>query len=252
MKKLITALLLIAGLLFPAVAFSQAGADTNKVDANNKKQGIWKEKIAFSDWYGMYVDDQKEGSWVMYHPGNIVGAVEVYKNGKKNGVSITLDRNGALAKEEHYIDDKIHGTARYYKAGRVSREAVYNLGVLNGKRKNYYDSGVLQEESTYVNGKREGVAKWYNMDGKVNSEYNYKEDNLEGPFRFFHKNGNIEKEGTYRNNEFDGKYYSYYENGKVKEEGQYVNGKKEGLWKEYNEEGKLVNKVKYKNDVAKK
>jgi antitoxin component YwqK of YwqJK toxin-antitoxin module len=249
MKKVIPSLVIITCMLFPATAFSQAAGDTNKVDANNQKQGIWKENIAFFDWYGRYVDDQKEGSWVMYHPGNIVGAVEVYKNGKKNGVSISLDRNGSLAKEEHYVEGQIDGVARYYKSGKMSMEAVYKMGALNGVKKTYYDNGRVQEESTFVNGKREGAAKWYNMDGKVNSEYNYKGDNLHGPFRFFHKNGNIEKEGTYKDNEFDGKFYEYYENGKVKQEGQYVKGKKEGAWKEYNEEGKLVKTLKFRNDA---
>ena len=252
MKKWIPALVMIAGSLFPAIAFSQASGDTNKVDANNKKQGIWKENIAFFDWYGKYVDDMKDGSWVMYHPGNIIGAVEVYKNGKKNGVSLAMDRTGALTKEEHYIDDKLNGPVRNYKGGRVSFEAFYKDGILSGMRKSYYETGTIREESFFVDGKREGVAKWYNMDGKVNSEYNYKNDNLQGPFKFFHKNGNIEKEGTYKDNEFDGKYFSYYENGKVKEEGQYVKGKKEGTWKEFNEEGKVVKTVKFKNDVQQK
>ena len=138
MKKILL-FIAFAALSLNVMAYTPAAGDTNKVDSQNRKQGIWKENIAFFDWYGNYVNGNKEGIWVMYNPGNILGAMDEYKNGKKNGLSLSIDRSGNLLKEEHYVNDSLDGPARYYMSGgRVKSEAVYKNGKYNGVRKMFY------------------------------------------------------------------------------------------------------------------
>ena len=89
-------------LLFPFLISFSAGAwnltpgDTNKTDAGSQKQGYWKEKdnATGMDWCGNYVNNKKEGTWMLYHPSGLLHMMDTYKDGFKNGISIAVDNNG--------------------------------------------------------------------------------------------------------------------------------------------------------------
>ena len=50
----------VLSLFASARSFSTIAADTNKLDSNGKKTGLWKEKINNSDFYGSYESDKKQ------------------------------------------------------------------------------------------------------------------------------------------------------------------------------------------------
>ena len=76
--------------------------DTNKLDANGKKTGIWREDKSLSSYFGNYVNDKKEGVWVGYHPNGLLSSLEEYKGGKKNGVSVGIDVAGFYFKKDNF------------------------------------------------------------------------------------------------------------------------------------------------------
>lgn len=251
MKRTFFTLLCSAALT--ASALNYAPGDTNKMDATGKKLGLWKEIREGFEWYGLYVNNQKSGTWVNYHPGTtplLVNKTESWIGGKKNGLSLELDRTGYLVSQKFYKNDSLDGVSTEFAGGaKPKSELTWHGGKLNGIKKLYNQENFkLQEEGMFVNNLREGVAKWYSLDGKIIIEYNYKHGQLEGKMKTFYKNGNSTTEGTYVNNDLEGEYFEYYEDGKPKNTGKYVKGKKEGLWKEYDEDGKMK-QLKYKNDL---
>ena len=90
MKKVTFLLVLV--LLFGFNGFSQSSSPENsainKTDENGLKQGQWEESINRSKVVGNYVDDQRNGTWVFYHPNDIVQTVQTYNMGKKEGLFI--------------------------------------------------------------------------------------------------------------------------------------------------------------------
>ncbi len=255
---------------------SNGVGDTNKVDANKMKQGFWIERMGAFDWEGNYVNGKREGTWVAYPVGTpMVGYIDNYRGGKKNGVSLGVDRAGYIFRQENFIDDSLDGMRRtFFTGGRVKTEEVYKNGKLNGYRKIYNNNNKIQEEGNFVNGVRDGVAKWYYTDGKLNTESNYKNGNLEGIMITYHINSNKASEVMYHNNDMEGAYVEYYESGKIKtkgnyvhsaedglwittyesgkvfESGKYVKAKREGAWTQMSEDGKTVSKLKYKDGAV--
>ncbi|MDQ3112058.1 MAG: toxin-antitoxin system YwqK family antitoxin [Bacteroidota bacterium] len=290
MKKLLTLFSLLAVLQLSAritsagsvvsaaaktnllVPFDAAG-DTNKMGANNMKQGFWIERTGAYDWEGNYIDGKREGTWVAYPVGTpMVAYIDNYRGGKKNGISLGVDRAGYIFRQESFVDDSLEGMRRtFFTGGRLKTEEVYKNGKLNGYRKIYNNNNKIQEEGNFKNGMRDGIAKWYYTDGKLNTESVYKDGNLEGKMITYHSNGNKASEVIYRMNEMEGEYVEYhesgklktkgtyvhsleegawstmYESGKVYESGKFVKGKREGAWSQMSEDGKTSAKLKYKN-----
>lgn len=255
---------------------SDAVGDTNKTDANNMKQGFWIERTGAYDWEGNYVNSKREGTWVAYPVGTpMVAYIDNYRNGKKNGISLGVDRAGYIFRQENFVEDSLDGMRRtFFTGGRLKTEEVYKNGKLNGYRKIFNNNNKLQEEGNFTNGVRDGLAKWYYTDGKLNTESVYKNGNLEGKMITYYSNGNKASEVLYRMNEMEGEYVEYYENGKVKtkgtyvhsleegtwitqyesgkvyESGKYVKGKREGAWSQMSEDGKTSAKLKYKTGAV--
>lgn len=171
--------------------FTAAGGDTNVTDNNKLKQGFWMERNGTYAWEGNYVSDKREGTWVAYIFGSpMVTFIENYRDGKKNGVSLAVDRAGYIFKQENYKGDSLDGVYKtFYTGGRLKSEDVYKNGKLNGLRKYYTNNNKIQEEGYFKDGVREGLAKWYFTDGKLNTESIYKNGNLEGKMTTYYSNG---------------------------------------------------------------
>jgi antitoxin component YwqK of YwqJK toxin-antitoxin module len=227
--------------------FQSAQGDTNKLDANNLKQGFWIERTGAYDWEGTYLNGKREGTWVAYPVGTpMVAYIDTYRDGKKNGISLGIDRAGYIFRQENYLGDSLDGMRRtFFTGGRVKTEEVYKNGKLNGYRKIYNNNNKIQEEGNFKNGVRDGVAKWYYTDGKINTESYYKDGNLEGKMTTYHTNGNKSSEVVYKNNEMEGAYVEYYEDGKVKTKGNYIHSLEDGLWVTTYESGKVYEMGKY-------
>ncbi len=149
---------------------------------------------------------QLEGPWIFYdEEGN--KTVEInYEEGKKNGIRKTYV-DGAVVKEENFVDDQLQGyTREYFATGELMREIPFVDGVAKGNGYEYEKDGRIVTLLTYKGGvltKKQGINKMDQQDQK------------------------------------QGLWITFYQNRKIEEEGPYVNGLKNGYWKYYQANGNL-------------
>ncbi len=76
-----------------------------------------------------------------------------YKDGKKNGIARTFDRDGALILELPYVNNMREGTSKkYYTGGTVLAQTTeYKNDRMNGLQTKYRGNGNLMSEQRYEN-----------------------------------------------------------------------------------------------------
>ena len=109
----------ILALCLSTEAFCTITADTNRLDSNGKKEGLWKERLESFDFYGDYIDGKKEGVWVAYYSNGIISNLFEYKNGMRNGISIGINQSGQYTNKENYKNDTIDGLTLSYNSGSL-------------------------------------------------------------------------------------------------------------------------------------
>jgi antitoxin component YwqK of YwqJK toxin-antitoxin module len=79
--------------------------------------------------------------------------------------------NGQLKDEEVYRDGKREGLSRwYYEGGKLKGEATFKNGEYEGLLRDYYENGQLKFEAVYQNGKPDGPFKSYDENGRLKNE----------------------------------------------------------------------------------
>ncbi len=173
---------------------------------------------------GFMLKGKKDGVCREYSESSgIITRITEYKNGIRNGASVSFGPTGNLQLEETFFNDKKNGESVAYGnyGGQLKLVENYRDDVLQGIRKSFYQDGKLQEEGYYKDGQRNGSVKWYRQNGTTSLEYTYENGVLKGPAKV------------------------YDDSGKLKQEGVYFNNNEEGEWKEYND-SVLVKKIIYK------
>jgi hypothetical protein len=95
----------------------------------------------------------------------------VYKNGMRNGVAKTFDKNGAIILELPYVNDIREGTSKkYYEGGKA-----------------------LAQTTEYKNDKMNGIQTKYRWNGDVMSEARYENDFPCAELREYLENKNLKK-----------------------------------------------------------
>ncbi len=122
---------------------------------------------------GLYLNKQREGSWVEYYPSGLTKSITTYVSGKKEGVSLEFNDNGQLSKRSNFHLDQLDGEYREFNYTTVKEERFYKNGKLEGTVKIFYPDGKVMEEGLYKNGTRDGISKWYDQQGNVTIEYEY-------------------------------------------------------------------------------
>lgn len=76
-----------------------------------------------------------------------------YKDGKKNGLARTFDKNGAIILELPYVNDKREGISkRYYTGGQVVAQTTeYKDDKMHGMQTRYRGNGNVMSEARYEN-----------------------------------------------------------------------------------------------------
>lgn len=93
-----------------------------------------------------------------------------YKNGVRNGPSITYFENGQIAGEINFVDGKMEGLFKaYYESGKLKMEAIYKNGLLEGEVKVYFETGQLESLKRYEKNKMVYNIK-YDFDGNIEYE----------------------------------------------------------------------------------
>ena len=131
---------------------------------------------------GKLVNKLYEAEWKYYHEDSpLIMTIELYSNGKLNGVR------------------KV-----FYKSEKIAEETTYKNGVKEGSYNKYAENGIVLEESFYKNNQYEGLAIFRSAENVVTSKGVFKNGKKVGMWEFT-KDGKIVKENM---NKPQGKKFS--------------------------------------------
>lgn len=121
---------------------------------------------------GKTVNREKEGVWNYYHKSSKqVMSVEIYKNGKLDGIRKT-----------------------YFSTGELAEEAMYKNGNKEGVYKVYLENGTVVEEAFFKNNQYDGPAIYRNPGGQVVSKGNFVKNERKGIWEIYEDGKLIKKE----------------------------------------------------------
>ena len=208
--------------LISTATFAQ---DFNKLDANGKKDGLWKGTYEISKrprYQGTFSHGKETGLFKFFDDtkkGDVVATRDFSAN-DGSAYTIFYDQNKNKVSEGKVIGKNYEGEWKYYhKASKVIMITEnYKNGKLEGLRTVFYPNSKIAEEMTYKNGLKEGI------------------------YKSFGQNGSPLELTTYKNNQYEGDAVFYDVDGAVASKGKFVNGKKAGMW-QFFEKGKLVKEV---------
>ncbi|TPG43814.1 toxin-antitoxin system YwqK family antitoxin [Flavobacterium pectinovorum] len=205
-KKIIIALVFLNAILVSA-------QDFNKLDANGKKDGVWKGTYEVSKrprYEGTFSHGKETGIFKYFDDtkkGDVVATRDFSAN-DGSAYNIFYDQNKNKVSEGKVIGRNNEGEWKYYhKASKVVMTLEnYKNGKLEGTRTVYYPNAKVAEEMTYKNGLKEGIYKKYGQ------------------------NGTLLEQTTYANDQYNGDAVFYDSEGAVASKGKFLNGKKVGKW----------------------
>jgi len=218
--------------LFLSFYSLQAQNDFNKLDANGKKDGVWK---------GIYPESKRPRYEGTFSHGKEVGVFKFFDDTKAGTVIATRTFN---------VNDNAAYTVFYDQAkNKVSEGKVVNK-LFEGEWKYYHQaSTTVMTIENYKNGKLEGVRSVFFPSGKIAEETNYKLGLKNGISKKYSEKGIVLEEATFKNNQYDGITIFKDVDGNLVSKGKFTNGKKTGSW-QFFENGKLTQEVNM-NDAKK-
>lgn len=184
---------------------------------DGKPDGYWKNyyKSGILKIEGNRKNFQLDSIWKFYsEKGRLTKTID-YREGKKNGYTITYDTSQKMISKETFINDVKHG---------------YSWS--------YYTSGKIKTSIPYVNGKPDGTGYEYNEDSVIISIIKYQGGILAGIEKINRKDANGNKQGVWK---------EFFEPGKIKSEVKYKDDVKDGYEKSYDAKGNLINTEKFNN-----
>jgi antitoxin component YwqK of YwqJK toxin-antitoxin module len=234
MKKSILLFFLIVVFCWFASAQEQ-----NQVDAQNRKQGIWKkydenQKLIYE---GVFKDDIPIDTFRYYHVNGQVKAITYYLHAGNNCKTTLYDENGTKIAEGNYVRRNKEGTWNYFddKTQKIRAIENYKDGIPDGIWSVYYDDGkTISETTEYKAGKKEGMRVSFFENGNKKQEMSYKSGVAEGTIKYFHPSGVLRGIGQYQNDKREGVWTYYDELGEITEKDIYEHGIQ--LEKEENEQ----------------
>lgn len=193
------------------VVFSQT--DSNPVDQNGKKHGVWKgfyEESGRPRYEGTFEHGKEVGIFNFFDDtkAKTIIATRTFNAKDNSCYTIFYDQKKNIVSEGKEINRLREGQWKYYhKESKVIMTLEnYKKGKLEGVRTVYYPSGKIADETIYKNGLKEGVYKKYSEKGIV----------LENSF--------------FKKNEYDGLAIYKDPNDMVVAKGKFKDGKKVGMW----------------------
>lgn len=218
-------------LLLTTVSFSQ---EINKLDAQGKKDGLWK---------GKYESSKRPRYEGAFNHGKEVGIFKFFDDTQVGTVVATREFSDK--------DNSCYTIFYNQKKSKVSEGKVVNK-LFEGEWKYYHeDSEKIMTLENYVGGKLNGIRKVFYVDGKIAEETTYKLDVKNGSYKKYAANGIVFEESNYKNGQLDGPAIFRNDKNIVVSKGLFKNGKKEGIW-EFNNNGKITkenaskpNKIKF-------
>lgn len=224
--------------LFLCCQFVFSQTDSNPVDENGKKHGVWK---------GFYEESGRQRYEGTFEHGKEVGVFNFFDDTKAKSIiatrtfrakdnscyTIFYDQNKNIVSEGKEINKMREGQWKYYHKASKSIMTLenYKKGKLEGVRTVYYPSGKIVDETIYKNGLKEGVYKKYSEKGIVLENSFFKNGEYEGEAIYKDPNDLIVAKGKFKNGKKVGKW-QFYINGKLESEENMDKPKKPQLKKD--------------------
>ena len=204
MKTFVFLLNLIACTMF---CYSQTDTIYNQIDEQGLKQGCWKRSMnedgkTYLYAIERYKDGLKDGLSVYFYPNGKTQSESYFENDALNGLTRVYRPYGIIQYEENFKNGKSHGFKKYYNSkGELSEEQEYSDGTQTGFYHLYSKSERIVVESFYINGVENGTRKVYSDDNRheIVREFDFKND-IKIAARYY-KRGRIIKEEKYNYDE---------------------------------------------------
>lgn len=121
-----------------------------------------------------YKNGKLNGNKIWYSENGIVGMIEPYKDGKKNGTQKTFYRiNGKIRSKIDYVNGRVMGTAEWFdKSGNSMYKSDLTKG--SGPWVTYWDNGKIKEKGQMLNGYPNGEWKEYTNTGALEKIVRYR------------------------------------------------------------------------------
>ena len=220
---------ILLAIFFLTGTVGHAQSNTNNLDANGKKDGLWK---------GIYDGSKRPRYEGTFSHGKEVGLFTFFDDTKAGAV---------IATREFNTIDKVAYTTFYDQSkNKVSEGKVLNRG-FEGEWKYYHQgSTVVMTIENYSKGKLEGLRSVFYNTGKIAEEQFYKNNLKNGSYKKYAENGIVLEESNYKNDLYDGLAVFKDPDDTIVSKGKFSNGKKAGIWQFY-KKGKVVKELNMSN-----
>jgi antitoxin component YwqK of YwqJK toxin-antitoxin module len=124
---------------------------------------------------GYYYNSLKDSLWkyYSYFEGTLISD-EIYRKGKKYGLSHKYYPNGVVTEIIEWKDDIKEGIwEQYYQDRSIRLKGSYLNDELSGEIIIYYPDGNVQIRGYYLKGKRHGIWSFFNEKDSLNYEVNF-------------------------------------------------------------------------------
>ncbi len=194
-------------------------------------------------------NDLRQGVWKSFHKNGIIATEATYRNDKLHGYYKMFDNEGNLLRVEKYengkkIEDaeeikKLEQRIDYYPDGSVKIVGHYNKNDKpDGIRREYDKKGNIIRSYIFSNGRIIGKG--------IVDKYGKKQ----GDWEEYYVIGVLRAKGKYKNNIKIGYWQFFHDNGKLEQEGYFNNlGKYDAEWRWYYPSGHLLREESFLNGV---
>lgn len=107
-----------------------------------------------------------------FYPNGAPESIAMYFRGALQGEKRTFAQTGEPLAIEDWVNDQLHGTAKYFKNGNRYLEISYRQGQKNGVERHFIDGDIVSQEISWVNNYKHGEAIVY-AEGKPESHWFY-------------------------------------------------------------------------------
>lgn len=185
-------------------------ADTNRLDAKGRKQGLWirQDSTRRLFYQGYFKDDLPQGAFIYTDHEGVKVAEAFYFRGGYASYNRFYYPDGKLLSEGYYLDRQKDSLWTYYREdGRRIRSVTYKNGLQDGLACLYDGQGRVMEETRWFRGLRQGA--WWKREAQGYQS------------------------GFYHLNKSQGAYHAFYPDSGRYIVGNYDDGAKDGLWSFY-------------------
>src|SRR6187551_966009 len=225
-------------MLFLCCHFVFSQTESNPVDENGKKHGVWKgfyEESGRPRYEGTFEHGKEVGIFNFFDDTKAKSVIATRTFSAKDNSCYTIfyDQNKNIVSEGKEVNKLHEGQWKYYhKASKtIMTLENYKNGKLDGVRTVYYPDGKIVDETIYKNGLKEGVYKKYSEKGIVLEKTFFKNDEYEGEAVYKDPNDLVVAKGKFKNGKKVGKW-QFFVNGKLESEEDMNNPKKPQLKKD--------------------